>query len=423
MGGISMRSRGGTDYADVLAEAEALAEGVSRATTTFGGREYVNFASYNYLGMSGDPAVHAAAKEAIDHYGTSTSASRLVSGQKTLHLEAERAIADFLGVEATLLFPSGFSTNETVVGHLFGPGDLILHDALAHNCIIQGCKLSGALRRAFPHNDHRACGELLRKYRHEYRRVLIAVEGVYSMDGDWADVRPFAELRREHKTYLMIDEAHSIGVMGPTGRGMIEHCGLAADDVDLWMGTISKALGSVGGYIGGSAELIEYLRYTAPGFVFSGGIAPPNTGAALAAIRLLQREPQRVARLHANAELFLRLAKEAGFDTGPSNSTPIVPIITGDSRRALALSTAMLARGVNVQPILHPAVEESAARLRFFVSASHNEEHIRDAAAKLVEADAEVRETLRRVPAGAIGGEAAAGGEAMMAASPARTAG
>ncbi|MCL4169997.1 UNVERIFIED_CONTAM: hypothetical protein GTU68_054037, partial [Idotea baltica] len=281
--------------------------------------------------MSGEPAVHDAAQQAIEQFGTSTSASRVVSGEKTVHRELEKSIADFIGVDDAIVMASGHATNESVIGHLFGPGDLILHDSLSHNSIIQGCKLSGALRRAFPHNDAEACGKLLEKYRHEYRKVLIVLEGVYSMDGDFADIRPFVELREKHKTYLMIDEAHSIGTMGPTGRGMSEYWDVDPKRVDLWMGTISKALGSCGGYIAASREIIEYLKYTAPTFVFSGGVSPANTAAGLAALRLLDAEPERVAKLHANAELFLSLVQEAGFDTGPSAGSPVIPIITGDS--------------------------------------------------------------------------------------------
>lgn len=390
-------------------------EGITSDTTTIGGKKYVNFCSYNYLGMSGEPSVIDGGQQALEQYGASTSASRVVSGEKTIHRELEKAIADFIGVDDAVVMASGHCTNESVIGHLFGPGDLILHDALAHNSIIQGCKLSGALRRAFPHNDAVACGKLLEQYRHEYRKVLIVIEGVYSMDGDYADIRPFVELKEKHKTYLMIDEAHSIGTMGPTGRGMSEFWNIDPARVDLWMGTISKGLGSCGGYIAAKREIIEYLKYTAPTFVFSGGVSPANTGAALAALRLLDAEPERVAKLHANAELFLSLAKKAGFNTGPAKGTPIVPIITGDSRMALALSMAMFERGVNVQPILHPAVEEAAARLRFFLTSSHSEEQIRQTIDLLVESRAEVVKRLAAAGPAAIA--PILRGETMMAAS------
>lgn len=392
-------------------------EGITNDTAIIGGKKYVNFCSYNYLGMSGEPAVHDAAQQAIEQFGTSTSASRVVSGEKTVHRDLEKSIADFIGVDDAVVMASGHATNESVIGHLFGPGDLILHDALSHNSIIQGCKLSGALRRAFPHNDAEACGKLLEEYRHEYRKVLIVIEGVYSMDGDFADIRPFVELKEEHKAYLMIDEAHSIGTMGETGRGMSEYWGVDPTRVDLWMGTISKALGSCGGYIAAQREIIEYLKYTAPTFVFSGGISPANAAAGLAGLRLLDAEPERVAKLHANSALFLQLAKQAGFDTGPSAGSPVIPIITGDSRMALALSIAMFERGINVQPILHPAVEESAARLRFFVTSSHSEEQIRHAIDHLIDCREEVAKRLTSTGPAAIA--PLDQGETMMSASAA----
>jgi 8-amino-7-oxononanoate synthase len=352
-------------------------EGITNDRTIIDGRELINFASYNYVGTSGDPAVSAAAKAAIDRYGTSVSASRVASGEKVIHGELERAIAEFLGTEAALVFVGGHATNESVIGHLAGPGDLVLHDALAHNSIVQGALLSGARRRPFAHNDWEAADRLLEQYRHEYRRVLLAIEGVYSMDGDYPDLPQFIEVRRRHKALLMVDEAHSIGVLGSYGRGIGEHFGVNPADVDIWMGTMSKSLGSCGGYIAGTQALIEYLKYTAPGFVFSVGLPASGAAAALASIRIMETQPQRVARLRENARLFLDLAKERGLNTGTSRDTGVVPVIVGNSIACMGLSRAMFARGVNVQPIVHPAVEESAARLRFFITALHTGEQIR----------------------------------------------
>jgi 8-amino-7-oxononanoate synthase len=352
-------------------------EGVACDRTRIGGRELISWATYNYLGMSGDPAVAAAAKEAIDRFGTSASASRLVSGEKTIHGELERAVARLVGTEDAVTFVGGHATNETVIGHVVGPGDLILHDVLAHNSIQQGAVLSGARRRAFPHNDFEAAEALLAQVRGQYRRVLMVVEGIYSMDGDFADVPRFIEIAKRHKALLMVDEAHSIGVMGSRGRGIGEHFGIDPADVDLWMGTLSKAFGSCGGYIAGSRELVTWLKYTVPGFVYSIGLPPAAAGAALAAIELLAREPERVARLQENAALFLRLAAEAGLDTGQSSNSGVVPVILGSSMVSLQLSRAMFARGINVQPILYPAVEEAAARLRFFITSHHTAEQVR----------------------------------------------
>ena len=351
-------------------------QGLTNDRTLIDGREFINFSSYNYVGMSGDPAVVQAAKDAAEKYGTSVSASRLVSGEKDLHGELERTIAQFLHTEDAVVFVGGHSTNETVIGHLMGPSDLILHDALSHNSIVQGSILSGARRRPFTHNDWQAADELLRQYRHEYRRVLIVIEGVYSMDGDIPDLPAFVDIRRRHKAMLMIDEAHSIGTMGDTGRGLAEHFGVAREDVDIWMGTISKALGSGGGFIAAAEGLVRYLKYTAPGFVFATGISPANTAAALAALRLLEENPQRVAQLRDRSALFLRLCQEHGLNTGYSGATPVVPVILGNSQHCLELSKALFDRGVNAKPILHPAVEENAARVRFFITALHTEEQI-----------------------------------------------
>ncbi|MGE0607888.1 MAG: aminotransferase class I/II-fold pyridoxal phosphate-dependent enzyme [Pirellulales bacterium] len=352
-------------------------ERVTKDTTVIGGRELINFSSYNYIGMSGDPAVTKAAQEAVARYGTSVSASRLVSGEKVLHRELEQAIAEFVGTEDAIVFVGGHSTNETTLGHLLKPGDLILHDALAHNSIQQGAKLSGARTRAFPHNDWQALEKLLVDLRPEYRRVLVAIEGVYSMDGDIADLPKFIEVKQKHKALLFVDEAHSIGVLGRTGRGIGEHFDVDPGDVDLWMGTMSKSFGSCGGYIAGSKAVVEYLKYTAPGFVYSVGLSPSNAAAALASIRLLRSEPGRVERLHQRAELFLKLASERGLNTGLSAGSSVVPVILGNSLHCLQLSRALFERGINVQPILHPAVEESAARLRFFITSDHQEDQIR----------------------------------------------
>jgi 8-amino-7-oxononanoate synthase/acyl carrier protein len=355
----------------------SLHEGLTNDRTVIGGREMVSWATYNYLGMSGEPEVTAAAKAAIDRFGTSVSASRLVSGEKTIHQELEREIARFVGAEDAVTFVGGHATNETVIGHVVGPGDLVLHDALAHNSLLQGAVLSGARRRPFPHNDFDAAEKLLAQMRGQYRRVLIVIEGIYSMDGDFSELPKFVSLAKRHRALLMVDEAHSIGVMGPRGRGIGEHFGVNPADVDLWMGTLSKALGSCGGYIAGSKTLVRWLKYTVPGFVYSVGLPPAAAGAAIGALKLLQRQPDRVAKLLANARLFLQLAREAGLDTGPSGGSAIVPIILGNSMNSLRLSRALFARGISVQPILYPAVEEKAARLRFFITSSHTPDQIR----------------------------------------------
>ncbi len=350
---------------------------VHQATTTIDGHDVVNYTSFDYVGMATDPRVMAAAKEAIDQFGTSASASRLVGGDNTVVNALDEELARFMGTEAAIVFSSGHGTNESLFGHLFGPKDMILYDELCHNSIVQGTLLSSARRRPFPHNDVEFLDKLLGDIRNRYRRVVVAIEGVYSMDGDYPDLPRFIEVKRRHQALLYVDEAHSIGTMGATGRGMCEHFGADPADGDIWMGTVSKALASGGGYLAGRKELIEYLKYTMPSFVFATGISPANAAATLASLRLLQEEPQRVIRLQDRARLFLELARQSGLNTGGSGDTPIIPIILGDSIRCLKVSAALLAKGVNARPILYPAVPEPASRIRFFITADHTEEQIR----------------------------------------------
>lgn len=358
-------------------------EGIAGATTRIGNREVINFGSYNYLGLNGDARVLAAAQAAIARHGVSASASRMVSGERPVHGELEAAIAAHYGVDAALAFVSGHATNVTVLGHLMGPRDLILHDAAIHNSAAEGARLSGARRIAFAHNDWRAAEKELAAARRGARRALIVIEGHYSMDGDIPDLPRFVEMARRHDAWLMVDEAHGMGVLGATGRGIHEHHGVDAREVDIWMGTFSKTLSGCGGYIAGNADLVAWLKHSAPGFVYSVGMAPALAAAALESLRILAAEPGRVARLRANAALFLRLAQEAGLDTGTSAGFAIVPVIVGSSVGAARLSQALFEGGINVQPILYPAVPDSSARLRFFLSGEHTEAQIRRTVAAL----------------------------------------
>ncbi|MFL5365948.1 MAG: aminotransferase class I/II-fold pyridoxal phosphate-dependent enzyme [Myxococcales bacterium] len=366
-------------------------ERVTNDTSVIGGRTVINWSSYNYLGLSGDPHVTRAAQAAVERYGTSVSASRVASGEKPLHRELEQELASFLGCEDSMATVSGHGVFVTVIGHIMQAGDLILHDSLAHDCILGGAKLSGAKRRPFPHNDVAALEKQLAQLRPHYRRVLIAVEGVYSMDGDIAPLPGVIELKKKYGALLLVDEAHSFGVLGKTGRGVGEHFGLDRTDVDLWMGTMSKSLASCGGYVAGSKALIQYLKYTAPGFIYSVGISPANAAAALESLRQMQAHPEKVARLHERSALFLALAREKGIDTGFAGGSAVIPAILGNSLHSLQLSDALRQRGINVQPILYPAVEETAARLRFFVTATHTEQQIRETIEVLAEEIARIR--------------------------------
>ena len=361
-------------------------EEVRGRTARVGGREVVSFTSFDYLGLAGHPDVTRAAKEAIDRFGCSASASRMVGGNNTILDELDAELARFLGTERAVVFPCGYGTNASVFNHLFGAGDLILYDELAHNSIMQGAGASKAGKRSFRHNDHEQLDGLLRDLRSQYKRVVVAIEGVYSMDGDYPDLPKFIEVKKRHNALLYVDEAHSLGTMGPEGRGICDFFGCDPADGDLWMGTISKALGAGGGYLAGGERLIRYLGYTTPAFVFSTACSPPNAAAALEGLRVIQREPWRVTRLRERSELFLKLAADCDLDTGESSDTPVIPVIVGSSSRAILASQMLLERGINARPILYPAVRESAARVRFFITSEHSEEQI----AQAVEAVADV---------------------------------
>ena len=354
-------------------------DGITGSEAEIGGRRLINFANYNYVGLSGDPDVTRAAHEAVERYGTSVSASRVVSGERAVHRELEREIARFVGTEDTIVYIGGVTANVSTISHLLSAEDVVFCDQLVHNSAMQGAEFSGARRLVFPHNDWAALDGMLGRVRSQHRRALVIIEGVYSADGDMPDLARFVEVKERHHAMLMVDEAHSLGVLGATGRGITEHAGVDARRVDILMGTLSKSLASCGGYIAGSAALVEYLKYTSPGFVFSVGMTPGNAAAALAALHKLEAEPQRVARLHERAALFLDLCREAGFNTGASGGTPVVPVIVGESLRAARLSAMLFEAGINVQPMVAPSVADDQARLRFFIASTHTEEQLRAA--------------------------------------------
>jgi 7-keto-8-aminopelargonate synthetase-like enzyme len=295
-----------------------------------------------------------------------------VGGNHALHGELETAIAQFIGTEAALSFVSGHATNQAVLRVLMGPQDLVAVDALAHNSVFEGIRVSGAAHVTFPHNDWQALDARLEAIRKDFKRILIVIEGLYSMDGDRPDLAAFVTLKRRHDAWLMLDEAHSFGVLGATGRGLCEETQTPVRDVDVIMGTLSKTLCSAGGFVAGSQVLIDLLRYQAPGFVYSVGLSIPNAAAALAALTALSDDPDRVGRLRAAGAAFLRKARSLGLDTGPATGSAIVPVIVGDSLRAVRVSARLLEAGFNVLPIIAPAVPERSARLRFFLNAGHH---------------------------------------------------
>lgn len=360
------------------------------ARTRIGGRSYVNFASYDYLGLNGHPEVQAAAKAAIDRYGTSASASRLVAGERPVHRDLEKRLAALYGADDCVAMVSGHATNVGVISAILGPRDLVVYDELIHNSIALGAQFSGAARRSFPHNDLAALEAILESARSAHARCLIIVEGLYSMDGDWPDLAVLVGLKQRFGTWLMVDDAHGLGVLGAHGRGLAEHAGLDPRDVDIWMGTLSKTLAGAGGYIAGPSALIDFIRTSVGAFVFSVGLSPPIAAACTAALDLMAREPERVRRLHENGAAFLRAARARGLDTGTSEGLAIIPVILGESLKAATLSNRLTARGINVMPILHPAVAERHARLRFFITSEHTTADVEAA----VEATAEEMQTL-----------------------------
>ena len=288
----------------------------------------------------------------------------------------------------------------TVVGNFCGKGDLIVYDALAHNSIEQGCRLSRAVSKPFPHNDPEALENILKVHRSHFAKVLIVIEGAYSMDGDVADVPAFVALKKKYGCFLMVDEAHSACVIGQTGGGVDEYFHLEPTDVDIKMGTLSKGLGTCGGYLAGRKCLIEYLRYNLPGFVFSVGISPALAAGTLEAIRQLRHNPQIMADMKRNIQCFADCAKKHRFDICLAGETAILPVMVGRDEDAFALSNEMRRRGVFVPPAVFPAVPKNRARLRFCVISEHRPEQIERALDVLEEAAAALNISLPRVQQG-----------------------
>ena len=340
------------------------------------GKEILEFGSYNYVGMSGRKEVKEAAKAAIDKYGTSASGSRLLAGEKLIHKELEKELADWKHTEDAIVCVGGHSTNVTFVGNFCGKNDLILYDALAHNSIEQGCKLSDATSRPFPHSDVAALETILKSQRAYYEKVLIVIEGAYSMDGDIAPVPDFVRVKKEYGCFLMVDEAHSACVIGETGGGVDEYFGLDGDDIDIKYGTLSKGLGTCGGYLAGKKCLIDYLRYNMPGFVFSVGISPALAAGSLAAIRTLRAHPEIMEHLRTAIKAFADSARRRHLDICLAGETAVLPVLVGKDEDAWLLSNELKKRGVSVPPAMYPAVPKGKARLRFCVISEHKPEQI-----------------------------------------------
>lgn len=351
--------------------------GSSDATVQLDGRELINFSSYNYLALACDPRVKEAAKNAIDAFGTSTGSGRSITGEVDLHQEFEQEISKVLGTEDAVLSVGGYSTNAFTIGYLCRPQDLILYDELIHNSALVGCKMTTSRRFSFPHNDYDALERMLVEHRNMYERVFILVEGVYSMDGDIPHIPRLIEIKNRHKAFLMVDEAHSMGVIGPRGLGVTDYFPVSGKEIDILYGSMSKAFGTCGGYVAGDKPLIAILKNYAPGVLLYGAApTPANTAAGLATLRIMQSEPERVERLRNNADYFLEQAKAAGLDTYNSKDSGVVPIMMPDSEVALWLSIQLFDAGVCSFPMLYPIVPRDKSRLRFFINRNHTREQI-----------------------------------------------
>ncbi len=334
----------------------------------YDGRRVINLCANNYLGLANDPTLKAAARDAIDAYGVGSGAVRTIAGNMAIHDELERRLAVFKRTEAALLYQSGFTANAGTVSAILGKGDVVVSDALNHASIIDGCRLSGADRKIFPHKDVAAARRCLEEARGA-RRVLLITDGVFSMDGDVAPLPELCALAREFGAIMMVDDAHASGVMGAGGRGTVEHFGMH-DQVDIQVGTLSKAWACLGGYVAGRRPLIEFLMQRARPLLFSTSHPPSVAATAIAALDLIERDPGLIDRLWDNTRLFKAGLARLGFDTGASE-TPITPIMIGGEAEAMRFSDRLFEEGVFALGIAYPTVPRGKARVRTIVSAGH----------------------------------------------------
>jgi 8-amino-7-oxononanoate synthase len=339
------------------------------------GEELIMFSSYSYLGLIGHPRIAAAVHEAVARFGTSTGGVRLLTGTLELHHELEHELARFLGQEGAATFASGYDANIAAITSLFGPGDVAILDQYAHQSIHDGVRMAGCENRRFRHND---MGDLERRLRQARNRgasrVLVAVDSVFSMDGDQAPIADLVALKEKYGAFLLVDEAHALGAVGATGRGICEEQGIDPDRVDILTGSLSKGIPSSGGFVAGSRGLKIYIQHGSAPYMFSAAMTPANAAAALAALRIVQEEPQHMERLRANTTTMRNGLTELGFDIGASTS-PVLPLLLGDEWRAYRVAREMLAQGIFVSAVVYPAVSPGQARLRLCATAAHREEH------------------------------------------------
>lgn len=333
------------------------------------GREMGMYASYSYLGLVGHPRINEAAKKAVDKFGTGTNGVRTLAGTLTIHNELEETIADFKHTEAAITYTSGYATNLSVISTLMGRGDYVFSDKINHASIVDGCLMSGAEFRRYRHNDLAHLEGLLKNAPAEVAKLVVA-DSVFSMDGDIIDLPKMVELCKKYNAWLMIDEAHSLGVLGKTGRGIEEYFGMDGDVIDIKMGTLSKTIPSVGGYVAAKSEIITYLRHASRAYIFSAALPPAQAAAANEAFKVILDEPWRIERLNENTKQFISGLKGMGFNT-LLTETAIVPVICGDDDTAFAMTREVQHQDVFVLPVVSPAVEAGLARLRATVTAAH----------------------------------------------------
>src|SRR4249919_2456061 len=362
-------------------------EDEQRAHTTFDGRSVVNLSSNNYLGLTTHPKLRQKALEAIERYGVGTGSVRTIAGTMSLHMELERRLAEFKQTEATVVFQSGFAANAGTVSAILTKEDVIISDELNHASIIDGCRLSRAAIKVFPHRDADAARKILRELPAGQRKLLIT-DGVFSMDGDLGPLPDLCAVAEEYGAVMMVDDAHASGVFGKNGRGTVDHFNMHGR-VDVQVGTLSKAIGALGGYVAGSKDLIEFLCHRARPFLFSTSHPPSVAATCLAALDVLETEPELIDRLWENTRFFKHGLRELGFDIGPSES-PITPVIVGDGALAMKLSDRLFEEGVFAQGIAFPTVARDKARVRTIVTATHTKDELQFALDKFKKVGSEL---------------------------------
>lgn len=347
---------------------------------TINGKDVLMFGSNSYLGLTNHPKLKEAAKAAIDKYGSGCAGSRFLNGTLDLHIDLEERLADYVGKEGALVFSTGFQVNLGVISSIPGRHDYIIIDSLDHACIIDGARLSFARTLKYDHNNMADLEKVLSKLP-EDKIKLIVIDGVFSMEGDIAKLPEIVSLAKKYSANIMVDDAHGLGVLGPLGRGTAAHFGLT-NDVDLIMGTFSKSLATIGGFIASDKDSINYLKHNARSLIFSASIAPANAASVIAALELIQSEPERIQKLWDNTHYALKLLKEAGFDTGHTE-TPIIPIMIRDDYKTFLLTKMLLDEGVFVNPVVSPAVPSTSSLIRFSLMATHEFSQIEEAVSKI----------------------------------------